>query len=377
MRECRGCVCSLPQDNVLPTFLWTRVLTAMKSSATPFARLNTHGSPWRARSWKGCCVASTVAWTLSVVGFAAVSWSHATSIANFHRELQEMKTMLGHRPPEDHGATLHDGLMETFPVGESCCERISTLRARVDLLQQDVDDISSQLDQKASLVLVMALQNDLQQKASVQNVSRLQQDLFELSLHLDEKADMADVTALRSDLAQKASTQSITQLQSQVDVVQDAVRQKASLQNLSRLEGVVRVKASVGDAASKVNETALKSVRAHLVSAEAQLRQKANETALESVRAQLVAAEAQLRQKAAASSTPRFADLPVTPNMMKDTKHFHSVCHGRVGVETPWADAWGSRWEFFNYLGTAVDAAPSTVKVVDMTSQASADRAGL
>jgi len=278
--------------------------------------------------------------------------------------------MLGHRPPEDHRATVHDGLMETFTVGESCCERISTLQSRVDLLQQDVDDISSQLDQKASLVLVMALENDLQQKANVQNVSRMQQDLFELSVHLDEKADTVDVTALRSDLdekadtvdvtslrsdlAQKASAQSVTQLQSQVDMVQDAVRQKASLLNLSRLEGVVRGKASVGDVANK-----------------------ANETALESVRAQLVAAEAELRQKADASSTPRFADLPVTPNMMQDTKHFHGVCHGRVGVETPWADAWGPPWEFFNYLGTAVDAASSTVEVVDMTSQASVDRAGL
>ena len=220
------------------------------------------------------------------------------------------------------------------------------LRARVDLLQQDVDAISSQLGQKANLVLVMALQSDLQQKASVQNVSRLQQDLFELSLRLDQKADTADVTDLRSDLAQKASAQSIT--------VQDAVRQKASLLNFSRLEGVVRGKASVGDVASK-----------------------ANETALESVRAQLIAAQAQLRQKADASSTPRFADLPVTPNMMQDTKYFHGVCQGRIGVETPWADAWASPWAFYNAGGTAVDDASSTVEVVDMTSQASADSAGL
>ena len=71
------------------------------------------------------------------------------------------------------------------------------------------------------------------------------------------------------------------------------------------------------------------------------------------------------------------SDLSMTSNMMQDTKHFQPVCHGRVGVETPWANAWGSRWEFFNYRGTAIDAAPSTVEVVDMTSQASADRAGL
>jgi len=259
--------------------------------------------------------------------------------------------MLGHRPHRDDAGTSQTELMGTSPVDESCCERISTLRTRVDLLQQNVDDISSQVDQKASLVLVMALHSDLQQKASLQNVSRLQQDLFELSLHLDQKADTAD---LRSDLAQKASAQSITQLQAQVDEVQNAVRQKASLLNFSRLEGVVRGKASVDDVASK-----------------------ANETALESVRAQLVAAQAQLRHKADASNTPRFADLPVTPNMMQDTKHFQGVCQGRVGVETPWADAWASPWAFYNAGGTAVDDASSTVEVVDMTSQASADSAGL
>jgi len=126
------------------------------------------------------------------------------------------------------------------------------------------------------------------------------------------------------------------------------------LLNLSLLEGVVRGKANVGDVASK-----------------------ANETALESVRAQLVAAQAQLKQKADASSTPRFADLRVTPNMMQDTMHFQGVCQGRVGVETPWAHAWGSPWFFWNSGGTAVDDASSIVEVVDMTSQASADRAGL
>ena len=132
------------------------------------------------------------------------------------------------------------------------------------------------------------------------------------------------------------------------------MRQKASLLNFSRLEGVVRGKASVVDVVSK-----------------------ANETALESVRAQLGTAQAQLRQKTDAWSTPRFADLPVTPNMMQDTNHFQGVCQGRVGVETPCANAWGLPWVFWNSGGTAVDDASSTVEVVDMTSQASADRAGL
>ena len=63
---------------------------------------------------------------------------------------------------------------------------------------------------------------------------------------------------------------------------------------------------------------------------------KADETTVVSVQAQLAAAEARLRQKADAASTPRFADLPVTPNLLQDTKHFHGICHGRVGVETPW-----------------------------------------
>ena len=234
--------------------------------------------------------------------------------------------------PKTTGATLHDGLMETFPVGESCCERISTLQSRGGPVAAGCGRhlITTRPESKSR-----ARDGSPERFCNRKPACRTFRDCNRISSNSlftwTRRPDMADVTALRSDLAQKASTQSITQLQSQVDVVQDAVRQKASLQNLSRLEGVVRVKASVGDAASKVNETALKSVRAHLVSAEAQLRQKANETALESVRAQLVAAEAQLRQKAAASSTPRFADLPVTPNMMKDTKHFHSVCHGRVG----------------------------------------------
>ena len=81
-----------------------------------------------------------------------------------------------------------------------------------------------------------------------------------------------DVTDLRRDLAHKASAQSITELQAQVDVVQDAVRQKASVLNFSRLEGVVCGKASVGDVASKANETALESVRAQLVAAKAEGR---------------------------------------------------------------------------------------------------------
>jgi len=203
-------------------------------------------------------------------------------------------------------------------------------------------------------MLVMALQSDLNQKASVQNVSRVQQDLFELSRDLDQKANMVDVTALRSDLAQKANADSVTQMQAQVDTVQDAVLQKASVQNLSRLEVVVRGKASESD-----------------------LARKANETTVEAVRAQLAAAEAQLRQKADGASTPRFSDLPVLPNLLQDTKHFQQVCHGEVGVETPWADAWSSPWVLDWSHSAAVDAASSTVEVVDMTSQASADRAGL
>jgi len=181
----------------------------------------------------------------------------------------------------------------------------------------------------------------------VQNVSRVQQDLFELSRDLDQKANMVDVTALRSDLAQKANADSVTQMQAQVDTVQDAVLQKASVQNLSRLEVVVRGKASESD-----------------------LARKANETTVEAVRAQLAAAEAQLRQKADGASTPRFSDLPVLPNLLQDTKHLQQVCHGEVGVETPWADAWSSPWVLDWSHSAAVDAASSTVEVVDMTSQA-------
>jgi len=128
----------------------------------------------------------------------------------------------------------------------------------------------------------------------------------------------------------------------------------ASLQNLSRLEVVVRGKASLGD-----------------------VTKKANETTMVTVQAQLAGAEARLRQKADAASTPGFADLPVTLNFLRDTRHFSGFCQGRVGVETPWADAWGSPWTFLNCRGTAVDAASSTVEVVDMTTQASAGRAGL
>lgn len=169
-------------------------------------------------------------------------------------------------------------------------------------------------------------------------------------MKLDEKADWASVTVLRREVAE-----SLDQVQKRVGIVNDEVRQKASLQNLSRLEVVVRGKASVGEVASK-----------------------ANETALDTLRVQLVAAEERLRQKADTASTPQFADLPVTPNLIQDTKHFQGVCHGRVGVETPWADAWGGPWIFYNSgHGTAVDAASSTVEVIDMTSQAMAESAGL
>ena len=352
-------------------FFRSPVVIAMTSAEASFTRLGACGSPWRARAWKVCFVASLALWTLGAVGFGGVSWSHATSIARVNQELQDMRTLLQHvssmqlsRTPQNHGMSTnsvsgpsrHDFIAQTAesPVDESCCDRVSTLQIRVDSLQQEVNDISLQLDQKASLMHVMALQDALDQKANVQNVSRLQQDLFELSRDLDQKANTVDVTALRNDLAQKANADSMTQLQAQVGIVQDAVRQKASLQNFSRLEVVVRGKASVGD-----------------------LARKANETAVDTVRAQLTAAEALLRQKADAASTPKYADLPVTPNMLQDTKHFQGMCHGRVGVVTSWADAWGSPWRWYDSSGTAVDAAASTVEVVDMTSQASAERAGL
>ena len=160
-----------------------------------------------------------------------------------------------------------------------------------------------------------------------------------------DRLGQVDVTALQGEVAQKASVRSVAQLQAQVDV---------SLQNLSWLEVVVRGKASFGD-----------------------VTKKANENTVVTVQAQLAAAEARLRQKADVASTPRFADLPVTPNLLQDTKHFHGICHGRVGVEIPWADAWFSLWRFENSRGTAVDVASSTVEVVDMTTQASAGRAGL
>jgi len=146
----------------------------------------------------------------------------------------------------------------------------------------------------------------------------------------------------------------VESVQAQVESVQAAVQQKASSQDFSRLEVVVGGKAALGDVANK-----------------------ANESSVEVIRAQLAAAEAVLRKKADAASTPRFADLPVTPNLIRDTKHFHKVCRGRVGVETSWADAWGPPWKFHNHKGPAVDVASSTVEVVDMTSQASAERAGL
>ena len=201
------------------------------------------------------------------------------------------------------------------------------LQAKVDSMQQDIVSLS---------LTMVALRSDLDQRASAQNVSRLETDTTKLQ---------QDVTALQGEVGQKASVRSVAQLHSQVD---------ASLQNLSRLEVVVRGRASLGD-----------------------VTKKANETTVVTVQAQLAAAEALLRQKADAASTPRFADLPVTPNLLQDTKHFHGICHGRVGVETPWADAWGSPWRFENYRGTAVDVASSTVEEVDMTTQASAARAGL
>ena len=46
-------------------------------------------------------------------------------------------------------------------------------------------------------------------------------------------------------------------------------------------------------------------------------------------------------------------------------------------METPCADAWCSPWVSFNVRGTVFDAASSTVEVVDITSEASAERAGL
>ena len=263
------------------------VVTAMTASGAPFARLDTHPSRWCAREW---CLGRM--WALSVVGFAIVAWSQATSIARITRELQDMRST--------------------------------------------------------------QLQNDLALKAIVQNVSRLQQDLFELSREVDQKADTALVTVLQGEVVQKESAQSVTDVQRQLENVQEDVRQKASSQNLSRLEVVLRGKASVGDVAGK-----------------------ANESVVDNIRAQLSAAEDQLRHKAEKASTPRFADLPVTPNWMQDTEHFRGVCHGRVGVETPWADAWGSPWVSFNERGTVFDAASSTVEVVDMTSEASAERARL
>ena len=60
--------------------------------------------------------ASAVAWPLSVVGIAAVAWSHQTLIANFHQESQEMKTMLGQWSLDDHKGKPHAKLMETSPV---------------------------------------------------------------------------------------------------------------------------------------------------------------------------------------------------------------------------------------------------------------------
>ena len=250
--------------------------------------------------------------------------------------------------------------------------QISTLQARVGTLQQDVLDLSDALDQH-----MMVLHGLLEQKASVQNVSRLdtvtvqlqqelsgfsveqragaqnmsslemettrlQQKVFNLSRDFGQKADTANLTVLQSDLAWKASTQSVVQLQEQV------------VRNFSRLESVVRGKASMGDVASK-----------------------ANETTVDAIAAQLAAAEAQLRQKADKASTPKFADLPVTPNLMQDTKHFQGICHGKVGVATSWSDSCRPPWTFYNTNGTAVDVAHSTAEVVDMTSQASAERAGL
>ena len=250
----------------------------MTSSAAPFARLETHSS----REWKGCFAASLVTWTLLTVGFAGL--------------------------------------------------RVYFLQTKVDSMQQDIVNLS----------LTMAALR----RATVQNVSRLakdsaklQQEVFNLSRDLDQKAAAANVTVLQREVAQKASAQSVAQLQAQVD---------ACLQNLSRLEVVVRGKASLGDVSSKANETTLDTVREKLAAAEAQL-----------------------------VSTPRFADLPVMPNLLQDTKHFHGLCHGRVGVETPWADAWSSPWSYVNSGGTAVDVASSTVEVVDMTTQASAESAGL
>merc|ERR1719284_644326 len=249
----------------------------MTSTAAPFARLEAHGSPWRAREWKGCLAASLVTWTLLSVGFAGI--------------------------------------------------RVYALQAKVDSMQQNIVSLS---------LTMVALRSDLNQRASAQNVSRLETDSAKLQ---------QDVTALQGEVAQKASVRSVAQLQAQVD---------ASLQNLSRLEVVVRGKASLGD-----------------------VTKKANKTTVVTVQAQLAAAEERLRQKADAASTPRFADLPVTPNLLQDTKHFHGICHGQVGVETPWTDAWGSPWIFYNHRGTAVDVVSSTVEVVDMTTQASAGRAGL
>ena len=213
--------------------------------------------------------------------------------------------------------------------------RVYALQAKVDSMQQDIVSLS---------LTMVALRSDLDQRASAQNVSRLetdsaklQQDVTALQGEVAQKASVrsvaqlqaqvdaslqnlsrleVDVTALQGEVAQKASVRSVAQLQAQVD---------ASLQNLSRLEVVVRGKASLGD-----------------------VTKKANETTVVTVQAQLAAAEARLRQKADAASTPRFADLPVTPNFLQDTKHFHGICHGRVGVETPWADAWGSPWSFEN-----------------------------
>jgi len=155
-------------------------------------------------------------------------------------------------------------------------------------------------------------------------VDSMQQDIVSLSLTM---------VALRSDLDQRASAQNVSRLETDSAKLQ---------QDVTALQGEVAQKASVQSVAQ--------------------------------LQAQVNAAEARLRQKADAASTPRFADLPVTPNLLQDTKHFHGICSGQVGVETPWAHAWGSPWNFFNYRGTAVDVASSTV---DMTTQASAGRAGL
>merc|ERR1719313_700256 len=70
---------------------------------------------------------------------------------------------------------------------------------------------------------------------------------------------------------------------------------------------------------------------------------------------------------------PHYSELPVTANLLKDTKQFKNLCGGQMGTEMKWDDTkkkvFGGEWEAF--LGLKDTLGPIDGRMDDLTVDAS------